>query len=351
MDDYSTPTPAAIKTDSLEDVRAAIATIEAEHKAKGIALSGRIVHACHYLPIVARRNTGEAKRNEHGLTTPPRTPDFVPRSPEVALSPGAVLPSLDGAVADADAKPSSPWLLAPRRGHTTMTSGIRSLSATHEQLIVGWTGEFRTVANDDRVPTNSVSAEDRAALEQELATYQPTDAGAVADEQLDRVKYKAVWLDDAIATGHYEGYCKTTLWPLFHYLLWQDVATEIPVHDEGFSAYKQANQAYANALLAELRPGDLVWVHDYHLLLLPRMVRAHAPDAHIGLFVHTPFPSSEVFRCLPRRTEILNGMLGANLTYSYSRHFASTCVRVCGYEAAPLGIDVHGALVAISHCP
>ncbi|KAG8738653.1 threalose-6-phosphate phosphatase [Ceratobasidium sp. 428] len=355
MDDYSTPTPAAIKTDSLEDVRAAIATIEAEHKAKGIALSGRIVHACHYLPIVARRNTGEAKRNEHGLTTPPRTPDFVPRSPEVALSPGAVLPSLDGAVADADAKPSSPWLLAPRRGHTTMTSGIRSLSATHEQLIVGWTGEFRTVANDDRVPTDSVSAEDRAALEQELATYQPTDAGAVADEQLDRVKYKAVWLDDAIAAGHYEGYCKTTLWPLFHYLLWQDVATEIPVHDEGFSAYKQANQAYANALLAELRPGDLVWVHDYHLLLLPRMVRAHAPDAHIGLFVHTPFPSSEVFRCLPRRTEILNGMLGANLvcfqTYSYSRHFASTCVRVCGYEAAPLGIDVHGALVAISHCP
>ncbi|KAG9103279.1 threalose-6-phosphate phosphatase [Ceratobasidium sp. 370] len=352
MDDYSTPTPAAIKTDSLEDVRAAIASIEAEHKAKGIALSGRIVHACHYLPIVARRNTGEAKRNEqHGLTTPPRTPDFLPRSPEVTLSPGAALPSLDSAVADSEAKPAPAWLLAPRRGHTTMTSGIRSLSTTHEQLIVGWTGEFRTVANDDRVPTNSLSPEDRAALEEELATYQPTDAGAVADERLDRVKYKAVWLDDAVAAGHYEGYCKTTLWPLFHYLLWQDVATEIPVQDEGFSAYKRANQAYANALLAELRPGDLIWVHDYHLLLLPRMVRAHAPDAHIGLFVHTPFPSSEVFRCLPRRTEILEGMLGANLTYSYSRHFASTCIRVCGYEAAPLGIDVHGALVAISHSP
>ncbi|KAG9087817.1 threalose-6-phosphate phosphatase [Ceratobasidium sp. UAMH 11750] len=350
MDDYSTPTPTAIKTDSLEDVRAAIASIEAEHKAKGIALSGRIVHACHYLPIVARRNTGEAKRNEqHGLTTPPRTPDFLPRSPEGALSPGAALPSLDGAVADSEAKPAPAWLLAPRRGHTTMTSGIRSLSTTHEQLIVGWTGEFRTVANDDRVPTNSVSAEDRAALEQELATYQPTDAGAVADERLDRVKYKAVWLDDAVATGHYEGYCKTTLWPLFHYLLWQDVASEIPVHDEGFSAYKRANQAYANALLAELRPGDLVWIHDYHLLLLPRMVRAHAPDAHIGLFVHTPFPSSEVFRCLPRRTEILDGMLGANLVCFQASTLTlidwHTLIRPLDlFVLAPLCLDLHSCL-------
>ncbi|QRV91345.1 glycosyltransferase family 20 protein [Ceratobasidium sp. AG-Ba] len=355
MDDYSTPTGSATKFESLDEVRTAIAKIEAEHKAKGIALSGRIVHACHYLPIVARRNLDEPKRNEHGLTTPPRTPDFLPQSPELVTSPGATLPSLDGAVAEAEAKPVSPWLLAPRRGHTTMTSGIRSLSTTHEQLIVGWTGEFRTVANDDRVSSDSLSHEDRATLEKEYASYDSTDAGAVADERPERIKYKPVWLDDAVAAGHYEGYCKTTLWPLFHYLLWQDVATEIPVHDQTFSAYRKANQAFADAILAELRPGDLVWIHDYHLLLLPRMLRHGAPDAHIGLFVHTPFPSSEVFRCLPRRTEILDGMLGANLvcfqTYSYSRHFASTCIRVCGYEAAPLGIDVHGALVAISHCP
>ncbi|KAG1721710.1 hypothetical protein EDB19DRAFT_1960711 [Suillus lakei] len=64
-------------------------------------------------------------------------------------------------------------------------------------------------------------------------------------------------------------------------------------------------------------------------------------DVVIGLFVHTPFPSSEVFRCLPRRKEILDGMLGANLicfqTYSYTRHFTSTCVRVCGYETTSRG--------------
>ncbi|KAL5641217.1 hypothetical protein ACGC1H_001635 [Rhizoctonia solani] len=353
MDDFSASTqkrqtpPAG--PESLEDIRAAVASIEADYRAKGVALSGRIVHACHYLPIVSRLNTGETPRIERGgLVTPPRTPDFLPRSPEPDVaSPG---PSLDGVLHDQGKSTPPRWVLAPRRGHTTMTSGIRSLSATHEQLIVGWTGEFRNFATDEKIATSSVTDDDRALLEAEIEAYKPSDA-----ESPENITYKPVWLDDAISAGHYEGYCKTTLWPLFHYLLWQDVATEIPVEDEGFAAYKQANQAYANAILAVLKPGDLIWIHDYHLLLVPRMIRIGSPEAHIGLFVHTPFPSSEVFRCLPRRKEILDGMLGASLvcfqTYSYSRHFASTCIRVCGYEAAPLGIDVHGALVAISHCP
>ncbi|CAE6417266.1 unnamed protein product [Rhizoctonia solani] len=353
MDDFSASTqkrqtpPAG--PESLEDIRAAVASIEADYRAKGVALSGRIVHACHYLPIVSRLNTGETPRIERGgLVTPPRTPDFLPRSPEPDVaSPG---PSLEGVIHDQGKSTPPRWVLAPRRGHTTMTSGIRSLSTTHEQLIIGWTGEFRNFATDEKIATSSVTDDDRALLEAEIESYKPADA-----ESSEKITYKPVWLDDAISAGHYEGYCKTTLWPLFHYLLWQDVATEIPVEDEGFAAYKQANQAYANAILAVLKPGDLIWIHDYHLLLAPRMIRIGSPEAHIGLFVHTPFPSSEVFRCLPRRKEILDGMLGASLvcfqTYSYSRHFASTCIRVCGYEAAPLGIDVHGALVAISHCP
>ena len=64
---------------------------------------------------------------------------------------------------------------------------------------------------------------------------------------------------------------------------------------------------------AHTRQGDLIWIHDYHLLLVPSLLRQSLPDAAVGLFVHTPFPSSEIFRCLPRRKEILDGMLGANL--------------------------------------
>ncbi|QRW19245.1 glycosyltransferase family 20 protein [Rhizoctonia solani] len=103
MDDFSASTqnrkrePAG--PESLEDIRAAIANIEADYRAKGVTLSGRIVHACHYLPIVSRLNTGETPRVERsGLATPPRTPDFLPRSPEPdVVSPG---PSLDGAILD-----------------------------------------------------------------------------------------------------------------------------------------------------------------------------------------------------------------------------------------------------------
>lgn len=186
----------------------------------------------------------------------------------------------------------------------------------------------------------------------------------------------------------------TALWPLFHYLLWQDVgsptssggtalSSAAASADTHWPAYEQANAAFARALLDVYQPGDLIWVHDYHLLLVPKMLRQSAPDVCVGLFVHTPWPSSEIFRCLPRaffpplppppfttaddwdgmvvvlgstgRKEILDGMLGANLvnfqTYSYSRHFTSSCVRVCGYEIAARGIDVQGHVTAVKHCP
>lgn len=119
------------------------------------------------------------------------------------------------------------------------------------------------------------------------------------------------------------------------------------------------NAAYAKRVAEIYQPGDLIWVHDYHLLLVPQLLRQLIPEAVVGLFVHTPFPSSEIFRCLPKRKEILDGMLGAHLvcfqTYSYSRHFTSSCIRVCGYETAAagkgLGIDNQGHITSVAHCP
>ncbi|KZV61342.1 glycosyltransferase family 20 protein [Peniophora sp. CONT] len=241
-----------------------------------------------------------------------------------------------------------------------MISGIDSLSKSHEQVIIGWAGDVlrpQINANGERpkVPIDSLTEEDKASLKEALAEYSDSD---LADEKT-KPLYVPVWLDDKVAHGHYDGYCKETLWPLFHYLLWQDVSPT--KNSASFSAdtywppYEAANAAFARAILDVYQPGDLIWVHDYHLLLVPKLFRAHVPDATIGLFVHTPFPSSEVFRCLPRRKEILDGMLGANLvvfqTYSYSRHFISSCVRVCGYEVAPRGIDVEGHVTAVKHTP
>ena len=96
------------------------------------------------------------------------------------------------------------------------------------------------------------------------------------------------------------------LWPLFHYLLWQDVAAESVNSDNDWKAYLLANEAYAAQVAAIYNPGDLIWIHDYHLLLVPAILRRLKPEAFVGLFVHTPFPSSEIFRCLPSNSFLIS---------------------------------------------
>ncbi|KAI0041612.1 glycosyltransferase family 20 protein [Auriscalpium vulgare] len=348
MDSFSEPHRVS-ETIRLDDVTAAVQSREADLRAKGIPLSGRVLHVCHYLPIVATLESS----SRAGILSPPPTPpqqhSDIPPSPSNEAPP---------APHDAAGELKPKWSLSARHGHTAMISGIRSLSATHEQVIIGWTGDVEgpipaAGGETTKIPASSVSEEDKAALEEKIAAYKGED------EEKGRTTYVPVWLDDKVAHGHYDGYCKTTLWPLFHYLLWQDVSPTSQSAsfsaDEHWAPYEQVNAEFARRILDVYQPGDLVWVHDYHLLLVPKLLRMMVPDVCIGLFVHTPWPSSEVFRCLPRRKEILDGMLGANLvcfqTYSYSRHFTSSCVRVCGYEASSRGIDVQGHVASVMHTP
>ncbi|KAF7325671.1 Trehalose-6-phosphate phosphatase [Mycena kentingensis (nom. inval.)] len=319
----------------IDEVRQQILALEADHRAAGITLSGRVIHVCHNLPVTSSLNT------RPGVLSPPATPPT--KTNDVLLTPPQETKDIPS---------SSAWTLGVRYGHAAMISGIRSLTATHEQLIIGWTGDIQSTVPGKSVPVDLISAEDRHSLEEALKTYQPKESDPDDDR---KTVYIPVWLDDKVAHGHYDGYCKQTLWPLFHYLLWQDIATEDTSQDSDYKAYAAANAAFAARIAEVYQPGDLIWVHDYHLLLVPKMIRELIPDAVLGLFVHTPFPSSEVFRCLPRRREILDGMVGADLicfqTYSYSRHFISTCIRVCGYENTPRGIDAEGHITSVSHCP
>ncbi|EJC97623.1 trehalose-6-phosphate phosphatase [Fomitiporia mediterranea MF3/22] len=312
---------------SLEDVNKQVEALKQEYATKGISLTGRIIHVTHYLPL-----TASLAPNKNGVLSPPLTP---PVKPSDVASESDVLPR---------------WIIGPRWGHSAMFSGIQSLSNAHDQVIIGWIGDLErgsaSTGEKVKIPTSAVSDADRAALTEAIERHKSEDGPT---------RYIPVWLEDNIAHGHYDGYCKTTLWPLFHYLLWQDVATEVASADEHWTEYEEANYVYARRVAEVYKPGDLVWVHDYHLLLVPHLLRQLIPDAITGLFVHTPFPSSEIFRCLPRRKEILDGMLGANLvcfqTYSYSRHFTSSCIRVCGYESASKGIDNQGHVTTVAHCP
>jgi len=134
---------------------------------------------------------------------------------------------------------------------------------------------------------------------------------------------------------YYEGYSNSILWPLFHYSI-----ARLPHQMRDFEVYEAVNARFADVVASRVRPGDLVWVHDYHLMLVPEMLRQRVSDVRIGFFLHIPFPSSEIFRILPERERILEGLLGADLigfhTFTFLRHFASSVLRLTG---APTDVD------------
>jgi len=153
---------------------------------------------------------------------------------------------------------------------------------------------------------------------------------------------------------YYNGFCNRTVWPLFNYF------PQYSVYKDSFwEAYKRVNRTFSEALTKIAKDEDTIWIHDYHLMLLPKLVGERLPNAAIGFFLHIPFPSFEVFRLLPKRKEILEGILGADLigfhTYDYARHFLDSVHCVLGYEhnlgritagnralkvdAFPMGID------------
>lgn len=161
---------------------------------------------------------------------------------------------------------------------------------------------------------------------------------------------RPVFLDDGETGGYYNGFCNSTLWPLFHYF------HQSAEYDTGFfDAYRKVNEKFAKAVLEVAERGDTVWVHDYHLMLLPSLLRKQLPDAEIGFFLHIPFPSSEIFRMLPEAAEILDGLLGADLvgfhTFDYVRHFAGSVRRIKRIENSMGVFNIGSRLVKADMFP
>ncbi len=166
---------------------------------------------------------------------------------------------------------------------------------------------------------------------------------------------KPVFLSRYSLENYYYGFSNRTIWPLFHYFPQHTVYSQTY-----WRTYRHVNNVFCRRVLEEAEPEDVIWVHDYHLMLLPKMLRERLPEATIGFFLHIPFPSTEIFRLLPWRREILEGMLGADLvgfhTYDYVRHFLDSVLYLLEYEhemgwisledrkvrvdAFPMGIDV-----------
>ncbi len=133
---------------------------------------------------------------------------------------------------------------------------------------------------------------------------------------------------------YYNGFCNATIWPLFHYF-----PSLVEYDEETFQSYEEVNEIFAAKLLSILKPGDILWIHDYQLMILPGLIRARLKDVTIGFFLHIPFPSFEIFRLLhkPWKEKIVSGLLGADLigfhTHEYVQHFLKTVQMVYGYDS------------------
>ncbi len=210
-------------------------------------------------------------------------------------------------------------VVAPSSGG--LATAMSSLEAT-DQLWVGWPG----IASDD------LTTAEKTFITKELRQY-----GCVP-----------VFLTASEIALFYEGYANDTLWPLFHYF-----PSFAQYKAEYWSTYMAVNRKFLRAVKKVAEEHAAIWVQDYQLILLPSMIRAVLPHAKIGFFLHIPFPSYEIFRLLPERKMILEGLLGADLIgfhiYDYAQHFLSSCNRILGtssernvlvYENRRVKVDV-----------
>jgi len=205
-----------------------------------------------------------------------------------------------------------------------LATGMKSVHSGGDSLWIGWSG----------------------LTEEEI----PEGMGPQIDKALAKHAASQVPLTENEVDGFYFGFSNRTIWPLFHYFL-QYSEFELT----NWEIYRDVNQKFADVVLEHAQDGDIIWIHDYQLMLLPEMIREKRPEVIIGFFLHIPFPSFEIFRTLPWRKEILMGLLGSDLigfhTYDYERHFLSSVRRLTGIDVSYNEIYTDNRIVRVDSFP
>jgi trehalose 6-phosphate synthase/phosphatase len=187
---------------------------------------------------------------------------------------------------------------------TLLTSAQGLLSSQSEYVWVGWPGSTITAEICEQVKSKA------------LAEY----------------NCYPVFLSEQDLENFYQGFCNETIWPLFHYF-----PTYARYDEACWQQYRKVNESFSATLLDAIREDDTIWIHDYHLMLLPQLIRKASPKIRIGFFLHIPFPQFEIFRLMPGRwrREILEGLLGADLigfhTHDYGEYFLRCVQRILGH--------------------
>src|SRR4051812_47892605 len=188
-----------------------------------------------------------------------------------------------------------------------LATGLRVPHQRSGGLWIGWPGDLTELSPDQF-----------AQLESKLREMNVVPVALTRDEQ--RI--------------YYEHICNGVIWPLCH-----DRVDQLPLHVDGWDVYEAVNQRFADLVVEHYRPGDMIWVHDYQLFRLPKLLRDKLPDAKIGFFLHIPFPNPEIFFALPTRRWLVEGIMGADLvgfhTRRYRGHFTAALRRLYGIEPKP----------------
>lgn len=169
-------------------------------------------------------------------------------------------------------------------------------------------------------------------------------------KQLRQMNLMPVFLTQEEINNFYEGFSNETLWPVFHYM------SVYARYDQGYwDAYYQVNKKFRDIVMQVAEQGDIIWIHDYQLLLLPGMLRAEMPEISIGFFNHIPFPSYELFRLIPWRAELIEGMLGADLmgfhTFDDTRHFLNAASRILPVNTSANIVSYNDRAVVVETFP
>lgn len=188
----------------------------------------------------------------------------------------------------------------------------------------------------------------------------PSEQDDVAQTLLETFKCVPAFIPPELFSKFYHGFCKQQLWPLFHYMLPLSPDLGGRFDRSLWQAYVSVNKIFADKVMEVITPDeDFVWVHDYHLMVLPTFLRKRFNRVKLGFFLHSPFPSSEIYRTLPVRDELLRALLNSDLigfhTFDYARHFLSCCSRMLGlaYQSKRgyIGLEYYGRTVSIKILP
>lgn len=188
----------------------------------------------------------------------------------------------------------------------------------------------------------------------------PSEQDEVSQILLESFRCVPTFVPPDLFSRYYHGFCKQQLWPLFHYMLPLSPDLGGRFNRSLWQAYVSVNKIFADRIMEVINPeDDFVWVHDYHLMVLPTFLRKRFNRVKLGFFLHSPFPSSEIYKTLPIREEILRALLNADLigfhTFDYARHFLSCCSRMLGltYESKRgyIGLEYYGRTVGIKILP